>query len=80
MRKVKLKYQHVMSIITHYYSNILKSSRDNNKKKNEVTSGLRVYKVPRVLFKPALCRMYVADQEPSNRSRNQLPVRRTISY
>ena len=78
MRKVKLKYQHVMSIITHYYSNILKSSRDNNKK-NEVTSGLRVYKVPRVLFKPALCRMYVA-QEPSNRSRNQLPVRRTISY
>ena len=27
MRKVKLNYQHVMSIITHYYSN-LKSSRD----------------------------------------------------
>ena len=27
MRKVKLKYQHVMSIITHYHSN-LKSSRD----------------------------------------------------
>ena len=28
MRKVKLKYQHVIGIITHYYSN-LKSSRDN---------------------------------------------------
>ena len=42
--------------------------------KNEVTSRLRVYKVPRVLFKPALRRMYIADQEPSNRSRNQLPV------
>ena len=46
MRKVKLKYQYVMSIITHYYSNS-KCSRDKIIKiKSFPESG--VYKLPRV--------------------------------
>ena len=72
--KAPSQYQHVMSIITHYYSNILKSSRDNNKK-NEVTSGLWVYKVPRVLFKPAF---YLLSQRFSRRNRLRAKDRRCL--
>ena len=48
MRMVELKCQHVISIITHYYSNIIKSSHDNTKMKSFPESG--VYKLPHVLL------------------------------
>ena len=46
MREVKLKYQYVMSIITHYYSNS-KCSRDKIIKIKSFPES-RVYKLPHV--------------------------------